>query len=104
MVTHGPYNRQVRRLAAVTVLVLFAFLGAIDGVCCPDSCTHEQETSSAPGVPGTDEICVLCLGGLNTPAPDDVSPGALAVARIVRAATSNPPDVSADPLYHPPRV
>jgi hypothetical protein len=86
------------------VLLLFAFLGAIDGVCCPDSCTHEQEASSAPGGPDTDEICVLCVGGLNTSAPDDVSPGAPVVARIVRARTSNPPDVSVDPPYHPPRV
>jgi hypothetical protein len=94
----------VRRFAAVTVLSLFAFFGAIDGVCCPDSCTHDQEASAVAGAQGTDEICALCVGGLNTYTPDDLSSGAPVVAGITRAATSNPPDVSADPPYHPPRA
>ena len=86
------------------VLSLFAFFGAIDGVCCPDSCTHDEEASSAASAASTDEICVLCVGGLNASLSDDVSPGALVVARLVRAATSKPPNVSVDPPYHPPRV
>jgi hypothetical protein len=39
----GTYNREVRRFAAILVLVMFASLNAIDGICCPDGCTHEPE-------------------------------------------------------------
>ena len=28
------------------MLILFASLNAIDGICCPDGCTHEQSSTS----------------------------------------------------------
>ena len=28
------------------MLILFASLNAIDGICCPDGCTHEEESTS----------------------------------------------------------
>ena len=39
-------NELVRRLLAAAILILFASLNAIDGICCPDGCTHECESTS----------------------------------------------------------
>jgi hypothetical protein len=47
----GNSNQRVRRFAAVMVLMIFASLNAIDGICCPDGCTHEEEQSSRPTTP-----------------------------------------------------
>jgi hypothetical protein len=98
------YNREVRRLAAVLLMLLFASLNAIDGICCPDGCTHQQEASSDQSSPQpTAGICMLCIGGVDHSAPQSLSPGAFIVAQVVRTATGNPDDVRPEPLDHPPR-
>ena len=94
----------MRRFAAILMLVIFASLNAIDGICCPDGCTHEEEASSSPSLPqGGEGICVLCVGGLNSPAPEDLSPGVPVVAVVARIAATSPHDVPPDPPEHPPR-
>src|SRR4249920_170734 len=61
-------NQFVRRLLAVAVLVVFASLHAIDGICCPDGRTHEREsTLQQHGDHEGDGSCMLCLGGINSP-------------------------------------
>jgi hypothetical protein len=94
----------VRKFAAILMLVIFASLNAIDGICCPDGCTHEEEASSTTSLPQAgDGICVLCVGGLSSPVPEDLSPGVSIVSAVARIATTNPHDVPPDPLDHPPR-
>ena len=100
----STYNRQVRRFAAVLMLVIFASLNAIDGICCPDGCTHEEETSSTRSPPeGSEGICVLCGGGLSSPVAEDLSPGVPVVSVIGRTPAANPHDVPPTPPEHPPR-
>ena len=40
-------NQFVRRLLAAVMLALFASLNAIDGICCPDGCTHDKRIDLA---------------------------------------------------------
>jgi hypothetical protein len=97
-------NQEVRRFAAILMLVTFASLNAIDGICCPDGCTHEEEASSMPSPPqGGEGICVLCVGGLSSPVPESLSPGAPVVSLVARVAATKPHDVPPDPPEHPPR-
>ena len=101
----GPYNHNVRRAVAVVVMVVFASLIAIDGMCCPDGCTHEEQASSQQHSPQSgDGSCMLCLGGIDSAAATPVSPsklvtsrGGLPPLRPHLDATVNPPD-------HPPRA
>jgi hypothetical protein len=49
------------------MLVLFASLNAIDGICYPDGCTHEQaSTSQHSDRESSDGSCVLCVGGVES--------------------------------------
>jgi hypothetical protein len=100
----GTYNRRVRRVAAVIVMVLFASLNAIDGICCPDGCTHEQESSGATSPSPNDGACFLCLGSVERWAPQDVSPGIALATQIIRTPIDSPDAVPSDPPDHPPRV
>ena len=93
----------VRRFAVVVMLVVFASLNAIDGICCPDGCTHEQTTSSAPIGASTGGICVLCTGGLQGPVLENRAPTAAVRSDITRIAVPDPLDVPPDPPEHPPR-
>jgi hypothetical protein len=100
----GTYNRRVRHFAAALMLVVFAALNAIDGICCPDGCTHEEQASSTPSSPrGGEGICVLCVGGLSRPAPEALLPGVPVVSVVARVSATNRDDVPADPPEHPPR-
>ena len=59
-------NQVVRRFLAVAILVVFASLNAIDGICCPDGCTHEREsTSQQHNDHSGDGSCMLCLGSID---------------------------------------
>ena len=101
----GPvtYTRQVRRFAAVLMLVVFASLNAIDGICCPDGCTHEEQASSWPSSASADGVCVLCTGGLQGPVLEHLAPSAIVRSDITRIAVMDPHDVAPDPPEHPPR-
>ena len=99
-----PYNRRVRRFVAILMLVIFASLNAIDGICCPDGCTHEEAASSTPGTPQCAEgMCVLCVGALGGPVLEDLSPGVPVAAVVARVSVANPDDVPPAPPEHPPR-
>jgi hypothetical protein len=93
----------VRRFAAILMLVVFASVNAIDGICCPDGCTHEQTASSSPSGPSTEGVCVLCTGGLQSPGFEDLAPAALAGSDVTRISAAHPNDVPPDPPERPPR-
>jgi hypothetical protein len=94
----------VRKLAAILMLLIFASLNAIDGICCPDGCTHEQAASSIPSDPESAESsCILCVGGLKSPVQEDQSSAVPVVSIVARVAATNPDDVPPDPPEHPPR-
>jgi hypothetical protein len=60
----------VRTLVAALLLVVFGFLNAIDGICCPDGCTQEEaSTSQHHDRESSDGSCVLCLGGVESATP-----------------------------------
>lgn len=100
----GTYNRRVRRFVAALMLVMFASLTAIDGICCPDGCTHGEEAPSTPSTAQVREgVCVLCVGGLSNPALEAVSPGVPVITVVSGVAVTNPGDVPPDPPEHPPR-
>ena len=86
------------------MLVLFASLNAMDGVCCPDGCTHEEQSSAQQHKSeSADGICMLCLGGVNSSVQQDLSP-----CDVVTNGVGMPPlalhlDAPSDPVDHPPR-
>ena len=97
-------NHRVRRLSAVAILVVFASLNAIDGIYCPDGCTHERESASQEhGDLSGDGTCMLCLGGI-----DSAAGPLLARAEMLTTRVGHPPvmchlDAIANPPDHPPR-
>jgi hypothetical protein len=93
----------VRKFAAILMLVAFPSLNAIDGICCPDGCTHEETASSPLMGSATGGICALCAGGLRGPVLREVAPAILIRSDITRLALADPHDVPPDPPEHPPR-
>jgi hypothetical protein len=88
----------------VLLLAVFASLNAIDGICCPDGCAHEEDQSSSPTLPlANSGICVLCVGGLNAPDSDDPSPAAPVITAVTHLVVTTPSDIPSDPPEHPPR-
>jgi hypothetical protein len=85
------------------MLVLFASLNAMDGVCCPDGCTHEEESPAQPhNRESADGTCVLCLRGVDSSALQDLSPS------NVTDSVGLPPlphhiDAPSERVEHPPR-
>lgn len=84
-------------------MVLFASLNAIDGICCPDGCTHEEASSDRDSPQPTDGMCVLCVGGVDNSTPESLTPGAVVVANVLRMVIAAPDDVRREPPDHPPR-
>ena len=100
----GAYNRSVRRLLAAVMLVLFASLNAMDGVCCPDGCTHEEQSSAQQHKSeSADGICMLCLGGVDSSASQDLSPRGIVTDRVGLPPFAHHLDAPSDPVDHPPR-
>jgi hypothetical protein len=98
------YNRNVRRFATVLLMVLFASLNAIDGICCPDGCRHQRQTFSDSSSPQPSSgMCVLCVGGVDSAPLGRLSPGPFIVSEITRSVIVNPSDVRPAPPDHPPR-
>jgi hypothetical protein len=94
----------VRRLVAATMFVLFASLNAIDGICCPDGCTHEQASTSQHDDRGaSDGSCVLCLGGVESAVPPTPPASVTVTNRFVAPLLTLHPDAPTDPPDHPPR-
>jgi hypothetical protein len=95
----------VRRFLAVGILVVFASLNAIDGICCPDGCTHEREvTSQQHGDDAGDGSCMLCLGGIDSPVAPVLTPSGMLTTRIEHAPLRSHIDALANPPDHPPRA
>ena len=86
------------------MLVLFASLNAIDGVCCPDGCTHEQSSASQRhDRQSSDASCALCLGGVESAVPHTPSASVTVTNRFATLLRTLPLDAPTDPLDHPPR-
>jgi hypothetical protein len=94
----------VRRLLAAVMLVLFASLNAMDGVCCPDGCTHEQESPLEQHNPeAADGICMLCLGGVDSSVRQDLAPYGVVSDEVGLPQFAHHLDAPSDPVEHPPR-
>jgi len=94
----------VRRLLAAAILMLFASLNAVDGVCCPDGCTHEGASPSQHhDWESADGSCVLCLDGVEPAAPQTPSASDIVTDRFTPRLLTRPLDAPAEPPDHPPR-
>jgi hypothetical protein len=94
----------VRRLVAAAVLVLFASLNAIDGVCCPDGCNDERSsTSQHQSQESPDGTCVLCLGGVESANATAPAASGILTKGVAPLPATHPLDATADPPDHPPR-
>ena len=94
----------MRRLVAAAIVVLFASLNAVDGICCPDGCTHEQaSTSQHNDRESSDGSCVLCLGGVESADPQTPSASGIVTDRFTRLLLARHLDAPAEPPDHPPR-
>jgi hypothetical protein len=97
-------NQSVRRLLAAAIVVLFATLNAVDGICCADGCTHEGASTS----PHSDRqssygSCVLCLGSLEPAAPQAASASGIVMDRCTLHPLARLLDAPTEPPDHPPR-
>jgi len=89
---------------AATIFVLFASLNAIDGICCPDGCTHEHASASQHhDRESSDGRCVLCLGAVESAAPPMPSASVTATHRFAGLLLTLHLDAPTDPPDHPPR-
>jgi hypothetical protein len=101
---NATYNRLVRRAVVTVMLAVFATLNAIDGICCPDGCTHERESPIEQQSPHSPEgVCMLCLGGIDSAMQQDLSPCAIVTTRVTPVQPTQRLDAPTDPLDHPPR-
>ena len=95
----------MRRLLAAVILVVFASLNAIDGICCPDGCTHDREsTSQQHGDHSGDGSCMLCLGGIDSAAAPTLAPAGIVTTRVGHSPFEPHLDELANPPDHPPRA
>jgi hypothetical protein len=86
------------------MLTLFASLNAIDGICCPDGCTHEQpSTSQHDDRQASDGTCVLCVGGVESSIALTPLPSAIVTNGIALPLFTHHLDAPTDPPDHPPR-
>jgi hypothetical protein len=85
------------------MLVLFAFLNAIDGICCPDGCTDEQQSAPQQHKPdSTAGICALCIGGVATVRLELLAGGVVS-DRVDVPPLAHHLDAPSDPVEYPPR-
>ena len=94
----------MKRLLAAAMLTLFASLNAIDGICCPDGCTHEPpSTSQHQGRQSSDGTCVLCVGGVESSIVLAPLPSTMVTSRMALPHFTHHLDAPTDPPDHPPR-
>jgi len=98
------HNRIVRRLLAVAIVVVFTSLNAIDGICCPDGCTHPRESASQQQNDHSGEgSCMLCLGSIVSAAAV-LTPSGLLSTRAGHPPLRSHVDAFSHPPDHPPRA
>ena len=86
------------------MLILFATLNAMDGVCCPDGCTHEQQSPWQQDEPeAADGVCLLCLGGVDSSVPQELAPSGFLSESVGPPRFAQYLDALSDPVEHPPR-
>jgi hypothetical protein len=93
----------VRRLVAAAIVGLFASLNAVDGICCPDGCTQDQASTSQHNDRESDGDCVLCLGGVESAAPQTPSAFGIVTDRFTPLLFTPYLDAPPEPPDHPPR-
>ena len=100
-----PYNPHVRRVAAVTFVVL-AFVHLTDPILCPDGCADEARHTRSSTLPrhGAPSPCLLCHSSI-TAGPDSPTAVTAFVAlpriRQAKAALLSQPGPR---IEHPPRL
>jgi len=96
-------NELVRRFLAAAMLIVFASLNAIDGICCPDGCTREQpSTSQQHDRQSSDGTCVLCVGGVESAIVLAPLRSGIVTNRIAPIPFTHHLDAPTDPPDHPP--
>ena len=86
------------------MLIVFASLNAIDGICCPVGCTLGQaSTSQHADRQSSDGACVLCVGGVESSVVLAPLPSAILTNRIALPLFAHHLDAPTDPPDHPPR-
>jgi hypothetical protein len=86
------------------MLILFASLNAIDGICCPDGCTHEQPSASQHHEGQSPEgTCVLCVGGIESSIALAPLATPFVTSRLALRHFTHHLDAPIDPPDHPPR-
>ena len=93
----------MRRFLAAAMLILFASLNAIDGICCPDGCTREQPSTSQHDRQSSDGTCMLCGGGVESAIVLPPLPSGIVTNRTALPLLTHHLDAPADPPDHPPR-
>jgi hypothetical protein len=97
--------RGVRRSIAAAVLAVFASLAAIDAVCCPDGCTHQQNSMIEQHHFSVDSgTCLFCVGAVNSSDRHRASHSLIVSDKAVLPPAVTTPDPPTDPLDHPPRT
>ena len=86
------------------MLVFFAYLNAVDGVSCPDGCTHEEQPASTQHAPeSASGICALCLGGVTSAPRHELAPGRVIGDGVELPQFTRLLDAFPGPVEHPPR-
>jgi hypothetical protein len=99
------HNRSVRRLLAAAIVVVFASLNAIDGICCPDFGTHPRESASPQRRDHSgDGTCMLCLGSIVSAMVPVLAPSDLPMTRAGHPRVRSLVDAFSHPPDHPPRA
>ena len=97
-------NHTVRRLLAAVMVVLFVSLNAMDGICCPDGCTQEQQSPSQQHrSESSNGTCMLCLGGVNASVRQDLSHCDVVTDGVGLPPLAHHLDAPPDRVDHPPR-
>lgn len=94
----------MRTLVAALLLVVFGFLNAIDGICCPEGCTQEEaSTSQHHDRESSDGSCVLCLGGVESATPQTPLASGVVTDRFTPRLLTFRLNAPTEPPDHPPR-
>jgi len=97
------HNRIVRKFLAAAILIVFASLNALDGICCPDGCTHLRESTSQADHSG-DGSCLLCLGSVVSARGPMLTASDLLTIRAGHPPLRSHADAFSHPPDHPPRA
>ncbi|MFN2447022.1 MAG: hypothetical protein ABR606_15755 [Vicinamibacterales bacterium] len=94
----------VPKLVGSIVLAIFTVLTSVDAVCCPDGCTDAEPMSESTQHSPDESTCVLCVGGIDVSVMPLLSACGRVSDDVVRLTFVAFPNITPDPLEHPPRI